>query len=197
MKIFFLLIFVLLIQKPLFPAQIKLSLTLFEYTSYHIDGFENSQLVTSDFGLKILSPVSSDTLWGLGFSRMNARIKDGSNLNNKYEGVFSMIMFESGVEYSGFKITDDLNLILDLSVEFPMSGEGKVIDSNRQIQSKAKSVDGNGILFGSGIRKGNYEGGIYYKQNIFSFGELVNPNQPDTEISISFNSIGLYVGYIF
>ena len=57
MKIFFLLIFVLLIQKPLFPAQIKLSLTLFEYTSHHIDGFENSQLATSDFGLTCIVPA--------------------------------------------------------------------------------------------------------------------------------------------
>jgi len=52
------------------------------------DGFEDSEIKTSEFVLAFLMPISRNTQLDLGYSYFNARIEDPADSSEGYKGVF-------------------------------------------------------------------------------------------------------------
>ena len=192
-----LLLFFLLKASYATAVQVKLTIPIIVGSVHEVEGLENSTLATSNFGLKFLIPVAPDTLWGLGASLFNARAGDGEGVSPGYESILSAMMFQAGVDYSGIEIFQGYRLVVDLTVEFPINGEGRVEDSNGDKVSEAKSVSGTGLYLGTGVRWGSIEGGLFYKQNDLSYGDLTIPRDPNKEIAIHSSAYGIFLAYLF
>ena len=194
-----LLISFFLAPSGLSAVQVKISLPLPLSTQHSVEGFDNATLEgPSDFGVKVLTPVAEDTLMGLGMSKFTSRVVDGAGVSPKYTGVLEAIMFKLGVEYSGIELFQDFQLILELTVDFPTGGPGRVEDADGVIISRAKSVSGSGYYASSAIRWGKLEGGFFFRNNHLNYGDMTIPAR-DTgkEISINFTSYGIVLSYVF
>ena len=69
------------------------------------DGFEDSELKTSEFVLAFLMPISRNTQLDLGYSYFNARIEDPADSSEGYKGFFRAHLLELGAGYTGFELT--------------------------------------------------------------------------------------------
>jgi len=160
------------------------------------DGFEDSNLKTSEFVLAFLMPVSRDTKLDLGYSYFSARIEDPKSSSDKYSGVFRAHLLEVGAGYSGIKITRTISLVVDLAVRIPLSGQGEVKGS--QNKSEAKSISGMGYFISSGAAYGNLEISIFYQKRDLSFdGLTVLRNGERRDVAIHSSEYGLGFGYTF
>ncbi len=181
-----------------FAVQVKLSLQFPLGGASVVDGFDNSTLRTSGISFKALSPVAPDTMLGLGLSIFNARVQDSPSVSTRYEGIVNAYMFEVGADYSGIELFDDYSLVFDVSVEFPLSGEGRVESTGGSEVSKATSVSGVGYYLGAGVRKGRWEMGAFYKRNDVSYGEMsVTRDGKSEDVAFHFSAYGLSLGYLF
>ena len=160
------------------------------------DGFEDSNLKTSEFVLAFLMPVSRDTQLGLGYSYFNARIEDPETFSEKYSGVFRAHLLEVGAGYTGIKITRTISLVVDLAVRMPLSGQGEV--KGNQANSEATSISGMGYFISSGAAYGNLEITIFYQKRDLSFdGLTVLRNGENEDVAIHSSEYGLGFGYTF
>ena len=195
----FLLISFFLAPSGLYAIQVKVSLPIPVSTQHTVEGFDNSTLYgPSDFGLKVLTPVAKDTLMGLGLSLFRARVVDGDGVSPKYTGVLEATMFKLGVEYSGIELFQDFQLVLELTVDFPTGGPGRVENADGEKVSSAKSVSGTGYYASTAIRWGKLEGGFFYRNNHLNYGDMTIPTRdPNKEISLKFTSYGIVLSYLF
>jgi len=160
------------------------------------DGFEDSNLKTSEFVLAFLMPVSRDTQLGLGYSYFNARIEDPETFSDKYSGVFRAHLLEVGAGYTGIKITRTISLVVDLAVRMPLSGQGEV--KGNQAKSEATSISGMGYFISTGAAYGNLEITIFYQKRDLSFdGLTVLRNGENKDVAIHSTEYGLGFGYTF
>ena len=149
-------------------------------TAHIAEGFDNSILYgPSDFGLKVLTPVAQDTLMGLGISLFRARCRRRRRVASKYTGVLEATMFKLGVEYSGIELFTDYQLVLELTVDFPTGGPGRVEDANGDEVSTATSVSGSGYYASTAIRWGHLEGGFFLRNNHLNYGEMTIPERDE------------------
>ena len=197
--LFFLILSTMVLPQGLSAVQVKVSLPIPVATSHIAEGFDNSTLYgPSDFGLKVLTPVAQDTLMGLGISLFRARVVDGEEVASKYTGVLEATMFKLGVEYSGIELFTDYQLVLELTVDFPTGGPGRVEDANGDEVSSATSVSGSGYYASTAIRWGHLEGGFFLRNNHLNYGEMTIPERdPNKEISLNFTSYGIVLSYLF
>jgi len=195
----FILITLLLAPSGASALQVKVTLPIPVSTLHTIEGFDNATLYgPSDFGLKVLTPVAEDTLMGLGISLFRARVEDGDSVSQKYKGVLEAIMFKLGVEYSGIELFQDFQLVLELTVDFPTGGPGRVEDANGEKVSDAQSVSGTGYYSSATIRWGQLEGGFFYRNNHLNYGDMTIPaRDPNQDISLNFMSYGIVLSYLF
>ena len=160
------------------------------------DGFENSNLKTSEFILAFLMPVSRDTKLDLGYSYFNARIEDPTTSTEQYSGVFRAHLLEVGAGYSGFEITRTVSMIIDLAVRIPVSGQGEVKGS--QNKSEATSISGMGYFISSGAAYGNLEISLFYQKRDLSFdGLIVVRNEQIQDVALHSTEYGIGFGYTF
>ena len=160
------------------------------------DGFEDSDLKTSEFILAFLMPVSRDTKLDLGYSYFNARIEDPKTVTEQYSGVFRAHLLEVGAGYSGFKITRTISLIIDLAVRIPVSGQAEV--KGNQNKSEAKSISGMGYFFSSGAAYGNLEISLFYQKRDLSFdGLTVVRDEQIKDVALHSTEYGIGFGYTF
>ena len=160
------------------------------------DGFEDSNLKTSEFILAFLMPVSRDTKLDLGYSYFNARIEDPKTTREQYSGVFRAHLLEVGAGYSGFKITRTVSLIIDLAVRIPLSGQGEVKGS--QNKSEATSISGMGYFISSGAAYGNLEISLFYQRRDLSFdGLTVVRDEQIKDVALHSKEYGIGFGYTF
>ena len=137
-------------------------------------------------------------LMGLGISLFRARVVDGEGVASKYTGVLEATMFKLGVEYSGIELFTDYQLVLELTVDFPTGGPGRVEDANGDEVSSATSVSGSGYYASTAIRWGHLEGGFFLRNNHLNYGEMTIPERdPNKEISLNFTSYGIVLSYLF
>ena len=80
------------------------------------DGFEDSELKTSEFVLAFLMPISRNTQLDLGYSYFNARIEDPADSSEGYKGVFRAHLLELGAGYTGFELTRNISMLFEASV---------------------------------------------------------------------------------
>jgi len=125
------------------------------------DGFEDSEIKTSEFVLAFLMPISRDTQLDLGYSYFNARIEDPVDSSEGYKGVFRAHLLELGAGYTGFELTRNISMIFEASVRIPISGQAEVIGN--QDSSEASTISGMGYFFGPGITYGNMEVLLFYQ----------------------------------
>lgn len=170
---------------------------LFPVSSKNItDGFDDSEMKTSEFVLSFLMPLSRDTLLDLGYSYFNARIEDPESVDESYSGVFRAHLFEVGAGYRGFKLTRTVSLIIDLAVRIPVSGQGEV--KGNENKSEAKSISGMGYFISSGAAYGNLEVSIFYQRRDISFDGLTVVRNGETEnVALHSTEYGLGFGYTF
>ena len=189
----------MVLPQGLSAVQVKVSLPIPVATAHTAEGFDNSTLYgPSDFGLKVLTPVAQDTLMGLGISLFRARVVDGEGVASKYTGVLEATMFKLGVEYSGIELFTDYQLVLELTVDFPTGGPGRVEDANGDEVSSATSVSGSGYYASTAIRWGHLEGGFFLRNNHLNYGEMTIPERDSNkEISLNFTSYGIVLSYLF
>ena len=189
----------MILPQGLSAVQVKVSIPIPVATSHIAEGFDNSTLYgPSDFGLKVLTPVAQDTLMGLGISLFRTRVVDGEGVASKYTGVLEATMFKLGVEYSGIEFFTDYQLVLELTVDFPTGGPGRVEDANGDKVSSATSVSGSGYYASTTIRWGHLEGGFFFRNNHLNYGEMTIPERdPNIEISLNFISYGIVLSYLF
>ena len=86
-------------------------------------------------------------------------------------------MFKLGVEYSGIELFTDYQLVLELTVDFPTGGPGRVEDANGDEVSTATSVSGSGYYTSTAIRWGHLEGGFFLRNNHLNYGEMTIPEK--------------------
>ncbi len=107
-------------------------------------------------------------------------------------------MFKLGVEYSGIELFTDYQLVLELTVDFPTGGPGRVEDANGDEVSSATSVSGSGYYASTAIRWGHLEGGFFLRNNHLNYGEMTIPERDSNkEISLNFTSYGIVLSYLF
>jgi len=160
------------------------------------DGFEDSNLQTSEFVLAFLMPLSRDTQLDIGYSYFNARIKDPETVPEAYTGVFRAHLLELGAGYSGFKLTRTISLIFDASVRIPVSGQAEV--KGIPSKSEAKSISGMGYFISSGVAYGKLEVSVFYQHRDLSFDSLtVSRNSETKDVAIHTTEYGIGFGYTF
>jgi hypothetical protein len=160
------------------------------------DGFEDSEIKTSEFVLAFLMPISRNTQLDLGYSYFNARIEDPADSSDGYKGVFRAHLLELGAGYSGFELTRNILLIFEASVRIPISGQAEV--KGYQDSSEASSISGMGYFFGPGITYGNMEVLLFYQRRNLSFDDLtVLRNGKHQDVALHSTEYGIGLGYTF
>jgi len=160
------------------------------------DGFEDSELKTSEFVLAFLMPISRNTQLDLGYSYFNARIEDPADSSEGYKGVFRAHLLELGAGYTGFELTRNISLLFEASVRIPISGQAEV--KGNQDPSEASSISGMGYFFGSGIAYGNMEVLLFYQRRNLSFDDLtVLRNGKRQDVALHSTEYGIGLGYTF
>jgi len=159
------------------------------------DGFEDSELKTSEFVLAFLMPISRNTQLDLGYSYFNARIEDSADSSEGYKGVFRAHLLELGAGYT-FELTRNISLLFEASVRIPVSGQAEV--KGYQDSSEASSISGMGYFFGPGITYGNMEVLLFYQRRNLSFDDLtVLRNGKRQDVALHSTEYGIGLGYTF
>ena len=160
------------------------------------DGFEDTNINTSEFVLSFLMPVSRTTQLDFGYSYFNARIEDTNTSSEAYTGVFRAHLIELGAGYTGIELTRTTSMLIEVSTRFPVSGQAEV--NGNPGSSEAKSISGMGYFLGSGIAYGNIDLLLFYQQRDLTFDELtVLRDGVSKDVALHSIEYGIGIGYTF
>ena len=160
------------------------------------DGFEDTNINTSEFVLSFLMPVSRTTQLDFGYSYFNARIEDTNTSSEGYTGVFRAHLIELGAGYTGIELTRTITMLIEVSTRFPVSGQAEV--NGNPGSSEAKSISGMGYFLGSGIAYGNIDLLLFYQQRDLTFDELtVLRDGVSKDVALHSIEYGIGIGYTF
>ncbi len=160
------------------------------------DGFEDTNINTSEFVLSFLMPVSRTTQLDFGYSYFNARIEDTNTSSEGYTGVFRAHLIELGAGYTGIELTRTITMLIEVSTRFPVSGQAEV--NGNPGSSEAKSISGMGYFLGSGIAYGNIDLLLFYQQRDLTFDKLtVLRDGVSKDVALHSIEYGIGIGYTF
>ena len=160
------------------------------------DGFEDTQINTSEFVLSFVMPVSRNTQLDFGYSYFNARIEDSVTSSESYTGVFRAHLLEIGAGYTGIDLTRTISMLIEASTRFPISGQAEV--NGTPGSSEAESISGMGYFLGSGISYGKIDLLLFYQQRDLTFDELtVLRDGVSKDVALHSNEYGIGIGYTF
>ena len=160
------------------------------------DGFENTNINTSEFVLCFVMPISRNTQLDFGYSYFNARIDDPETSTETYSGVFRAHLLEIGASYTGIELTRTVSMLIEASTRFPVSGQAEV--NGTPGSSEAESISGMGYFLGSGIAYGNIDLLLFYQQRDLTFDELtVLRDGVSKDVALHSTEYGIGIGYTF
>ena len=160
------------------------------------DGFEGTNINTSEFLLSFIMPVSRNTQLDFGYSYFNARIEDADTSSEGYSGVFRAHLLEIGAGYTGIELTRTVSMLIEASTRFPISGQAEV--NGTPGSSEAESISGMGYFLGSGIAYGKIDLLLFYQQRDLTFDELtVLRNGISEDVALHSTEYGIGIGYTF
>jgi len=160
------------------------------------DGFEDTQINTSEFVLSFVLPVSRNTQLDFGYSYFNARIEDSVTSSDSYTGVFRAHLLEIGADYTGIDLTRTISMLIEASTRFPISGQAEV--NGTPGSSEAESISGMGYFLGSGISYGKIDLLLFYQQRDLTFDELtVLRDGVSKDVALHSTEYGIGIGYTF
>ncbi len=160
------------------------------------DGFEDTNINTSEFVLSFLMPVSRTTQLDFGYSYFNARIEDTNTSSEGYTGLFRAHLIELGAGYTGIELTRTISMLIEVSTRFPVSGQAEV--NGNPGSSEAKSISGMGYFLGSGIAYGNIDLLLFYQQRDLTFDKLtVLRDGVSKDVALHSIEYGIGIGYTF
>ena len=160
------------------------------------DGFEDTQINTSEFVLSFVMPVSRNTQLDFGYSYFNARIEDSVTSSDSYTGVFRAHLLEIGADYTGIDLTRTISMLFEASTRFPISGQAEV--NGTPGSSEAESISGMGYFLGSGISYGKIDLLLFYQQRDLTFDELtVLREGVSKDVALHSTEYGIGIGYTF
>ena len=160
------------------------------------DGFEDTQINTSEFVLSFVMPVSRNTQLDFGYSYFNARIEDSITSSESYTGVFRAHLLEIGAGYTGIDLTRTISMLFEASTRFPISGQAEV--NGTPGSSEAESISGMGYFLGSGISYGKIDLLLFYQQRDLTFDELtVLRDGVSKDVALHSTEYGIGIGYTF
>ena len=160
------------------------------------DGFEDTQINTSEFVLSFVMPVSRNTQLDFGYSYFNARIEDSVTSSESYTGVFRAHLLEIGAGYTGIDLTRTISMLIEASTRFPISGQAEV--NGTPGSSEAESISGMGYFLGSGISFGKIDLLLFYQQRDLTFDELtVLRDGVSKDVALHSTEYGIGIGYTF
>ena len=160
------------------------------------DGFEDTQINTSEFVLSFVMPVSRNTQLDFGYSYFNARIEDSVTSSDSYTGVFRAHLLEIGADYTGIDLTRTISMLIEASTRFPISGQAEV--NGTPGSSEAESISGMGYFLGSGISYGKIDLLLFYQQRDLTFDELtVLRDGVSKDVALHSTEYGIGIGYTF
>ena len=160
------------------------------------DGFEDTQINTSEFVLSFVMPVSRNTQLDFGYSYFNARIEDTVTSSEAYTGVFRAHLLELGAGYTGIELTRTISMLIEASTRFPVSGQAEV--NGTPGSSEAESISGMGYFLGSGISYGKIDLLLFYQQRDLTFDELtVLRDGVSKDVALHSTEYGIGIGYTF
>ena len=160
------------------------------------DGFEDTQINTSEFVLSFVMPVSRNTQLDFGYSYFNARIEDSVTSSESYTGVFRAHLMEIGAGYTGIDLTRTISMLIEASTRFPISGQAEV--NGTPGSSEAESISGMGYFLGSGISYGKIDLLLFYQQRDLTFDELtVLRDGVSKDVALHSTEYGIGIGYTF
>ena len=160
------------------------------------DGFEDTQINTSEFVLSFVMPVSRNTQLDFGYSYFNARIEDSVTSSESYTGVFRAHLLEIGAGYTGIDLTRTISMLIEASTRFPISGQAEV--NGTPGSSEAESISGMGYFLGSGISYGKIDLLLFYQQRDLTFDELtVLRDGVSKDVALHSTEYGIGIGYTF
>ena len=160
------------------------------------DGFEGTNINTSEFVLSFVMPVSRNTQLDFGYSYFNARIQDSVTSSESYTGVFRAHLLEIGAGYTGIDLTRTISMIIEASTRFPVSGQAEV--NGTPGSSEAESISGMGYFLGSGITYGKIDLLLFYQQRDLTFDKLtVLRDGVSKDVALHSTEYGIGIGYTF
>ncbi len=160
------------------------------------DGFEDTQINTSEFVLSFVMPLSRNTQLDFGYSYFNARIEDSVTSSESYTGVFRAHLLEIGAGYTGIDLTRTISMLIEASTRFPISGQAEV--NGTPGSSEAESISGMGYFLGSGISYGKIDLLLFYQQRDLTFDELtVLRDGVSKDVALHSTEYGIGIGYTF
>ena len=160
------------------------------------DGFEGTEINTSEFVISFIMPVSRNTQLDFGYSYFNARIEDQETSSEAYSGVFRAHMLEIGAGYTGIELTRTISMLFEASTRFPVSGQAEV--NGTPGSSEAESVSGMGYFLGSGIAYGNIDLLLFYQRRDLTFDKLtVLRDGVSKDVALHSSEYCIGIGYTF
>tara|TARA_B100001123_G_scaffold403943_1_gene492918 strand:+ start:147 stop:758 length:612 start_codon:yes stop_codon:yes gene_type:complete len=160
------------------------------------DGFEGTEINTSEFVISFIMPVSRNTQLDFGYSYFNARIEDQETSSEAYSGVFRAHMLEIGAGYTGIELTRTISMLFEASTRFPVSGQAEV--NGTPGSSEAESVSGMGYFLGSGIAYGKIDLLLFYQRRDLTFDKLtVLRDGVSKDVALHSSEYGIGIGYTF
>ena len=195
-KIFILTIFLMCLANEVWAVRAKIRF-LFPVSMQSVtDGFENTEINTSEFVLSFIMPVSRNTQLDFGYSYFNARIEDTDTSSEAYTGVFRAHLLEIGASYTGIELTRTISMLIEASTRFPVSGQAEV--NGIPGSSEAESISGMGFFLGSGIAYGKIDLLLYYQKRDLAFDELkVLRDGLSKDVALHSTEYGVGIGYTF
>ena len=195
-KIFILTIFLMCLANEVWAVRAKIRF-LFPVSMQSVtDGFENTEINTSEFVLSFIMPVSRNTQLDFGYSYFNARIEDTDTSSEAYTGVFRAHLLEIGASYTGIELTRTISMLIEASTRFPISGQAEVMGTPGS--SEADSISGMGFFLGSGIAYGKIDLLLYYQKRDLAFDELkVLRDGLSKDVALHSTEYGVGIGYTF
>ena len=195
-KIFILTIFLMCLANEVWAVRAKIRF-LFPVSMQSVtDGFEDTEINTSEFVLSFIMPVSRNTQLDFGYSYFNARIEDTDTSSEAYTGVFRAHLLEIGASYTGIELNRTISMLIEASTRFPVSGQAKV--NGIPGSSEAKSISGMGYFLGSGIAYGNIDLLLFFQQRDLTFDELtVLRDGVSKDVALHSTEYGIGIGYTF
>ena len=195
-KIFILTIFLMCLANEVWAVREKIRF-LFPVSMQSVtDGFEDTEINTSEFVLSFIMPVSRNTQLDFGYSYFNARIEDTDTSSEAYTGVFRAHMLDIGAGYTGIELTRTISLLIEASTRFPISGQAEVMGTPGS--SEADSISGMGFFLGSGIAYGKIDLLLYYQKRDLAFDELkVLRDGLSKDVALHSTEYGVGIGYTF
>ena len=160
------------------------------------DGFEGTEINTSEFVISFIMPVSRNTQLDFGYSYFNARIEDQETSSEAYSGVFRAHMLEIGAGYTGIELTRTISMLFEASTRFPVSGQAEV--NGTPGSSEAESVSGMGYFLGSGIAYGKIDLLLFYQRRDLTFDKLtVLRDGVSKDVALHSSEYCIGIGYTF